>query len=210
MPGAPLAVALWQPGGPLPETAGDLWLAAVGTPFDTRRDPARQAVRQLLREALGRRFGCPPDAVPLRSAPGRAPRVEGRPEIGLSISHEPGLSLAAIGWTGPVGVDLLALPAEPPWQDEIPALARDYLGPADAARLFALPAGERPRAFAAAWSAHEACLKCLGMALAEWSPARAEALATCATRTLALPAGYVGSLARPARNAFKAAGSRSA
>lgn len=192
---APLAVPFWQPGAACPAATGELWLAAVATPYTTQRDAARRAVRELLHMALGRRLACPPDAVALRSAPGEALRVEGRPDIGLSVSHEAGLSLAAIHWAGPVGIDLLALPEAPVWQDDLARLAGDYLGPAAAARLGALPADERRPGFAAAWTAHEARLKYLGIGLAEWQPALDRRLAACPVRPLALPAGYVGSVA---------------
>lgn len=196
---AGLPVARWP--GPLPAPIPELLLYAVATPQTTQRDTARQRVRDALRRMLGELLGCPPAAVPLLDTAGQALRLSGAAAgIGLSVSHEPGLSLLAIHRHGPVGIDLLQLPANPLWEDEIPLLARDYLGPETTERLFARPLAERTAAFAAAWTAHEAALKYLGEGLREWTPEMRtpemqRRLAGCRVEALALPAGYVGSVA---------------
>jgi len=79
----------------------------------------------------------------------------------------------------------------PDWK----AVARDYLGPDCATALGRVPVAARPEAFARAWSEREARLKCLGMPLAEWDATEPSRLAACACRTIALSAGYVGTVA---------------
>ncbi|HJV93860.1 MAG TPA: 4'-phosphopantetheinyl transferase superfamily protein, partial [Azonexus sp.] len=114
-------------------------------------------------------------------------------DVGISVSHEPGLSLAVIHRAGPVGIDLLRLDSPLPDLDQ---LARDYLGPATAAALAALPATQRQAAFAGAWCRLEAGLKCLGMALGEWTPETGRQLADCTFTDIAMPAGWVAAVAR--------------
>jgi 4'-phosphopantetheinyl transferase len=166
----------------------------VPTPDTALRDEARGLVRTALRSFLAPLAGCEPALLPLHAEPGAAPRLDlpGLP-VRLSISHEAGLSLAAVRAGGRIGVDLMraAGAALPDWQ----ALAHDYLGPEAAARLLGLDARERPPAFARAWTRHEAALKCLGLQLQEWSPDLARQLAPCRSGELALPAGYIGAVA---------------
>lgn len=162
-----------------------LIVIAVDTPETPIRDAARQRLRQALSEVLAEQG----IADRLIVEAGRPPRLERHPGIGLSCTHEPGLSLAAIHFNGPVGIDLMRLDAGLPDTTEIRQLASDYLGPGMVQRQLA-----DPPAFAAAWTAHEASLKCLGLALEEWTPALAEILAQCRCMRLALPASHVGTL----------------
>jgi 4'-phosphopantetheinyl transferase len=159
------------------------------------RGAARARVRVALREALGQLAGLAPDAILLQSTPGCAPAVSypGREQAapGVSISHDEPLSLAAIHLHGAVGVDLMRVQAIPDWR----AVARDYLGPHATALLEALPVADRAAAFARAWCAHEARLKCHGLQLAEWTPRLAGQLDGCHCRELALPAGIKGAVA---------------
>lgn len=173
----------------------ELIVGAVDTPPTPLRDTARRLVRQALVEALAARFGCPPAELAVLTTPGQAPRLAGAGQVGLSFAHEPGCSLFAARRDGPVGVDLLRLPEIPDWLAEIPALARDYLGPAVAGRLAALPIAARAAAFTDAWTRHEAALKCLGLGLEEWQPALVQRLGACRVHRLALPPGLVGALA---------------
>ena len=192
---AALAPHWWAgPGMPLPAHDGSPYLIAVPTPHTSLRSQARELVRTALRKALGSLLGCAPEAVPLNTRPGQAPALTAAaPPIHLSISHEAGLSLAAIRADGPVGIDLMALTdAALP---DLEALARDYLGPRTAAALQAMDDAQRQAAFARAWTAHEACLKCLGLALQEWSPALAGRIGRCRIVELNLPAQYIGAAA---------------
>lgn len=177
------------------DKAQDLLIVAIDTPHKPIRDTARQLVRDVLREILG-------DAE-LISVPGQAIRLA-RPDspIGISVSHESGLSLLAVNFSGPVGIDLLRIPDDTDWAPQISTLARDYLGPKIARQLNDRASPERLANFAQTWAAHEACLKCRGLALVEWSSGLEASLAKCCAQPLSLPAGYVGAVAT------KAAGNR--
>jgi len=146
-----------------------------------------------VRQAAAQLSGLAPEQVECESQPGQAPRLRltsarATSSAGLSISHEDGLSLAAIHLHGAVGIDLMRVQDVPDWQ----AVARDYLGEAVAGALAQLPPEARALAFARAWTAREAGLKCEGLPLAEWTAL------PCAARwrrlELALPAGLCGSL----------------
>lgn len=178
----------------LPGPDGAPLVLMVATPDSTVRDEARTLVRAALRSFLAPLIGCAPAAVPLQTAPGKAPRLAlaGQP-VHLSISHEAGLSLAAIRIGRSVGVDLMR-PADaglPDWQ----GVAHDYLGPEALASLLDIDACDRQPAFARAWTRHEARLKCLGLQLQEWSPDLAHELGQCSISDLVLPSPYVGALA---------------
>ena len=176
-----------------------LLVLAVEAPDTPDRVQARQLVRAALTQVLGAHLGCAPAEICLVSVPGRPLRLDrDGVDVGLSVSHEPGLSLVAIHFGGPVGVDLLRVPPEPEWRAEVPLLARDYLGPVAARALAALPLGDQVAGFAAQWTALEAGLKLWERGLEEWSPAVQRCLAACRCLPLQLPSGFVGSLAIPA------------
>ena len=167
----------------LPAPSADLLLAAVDTPKTANRTAARQLVREALRQLLAAHLAGPVQLIeqpgqPLRLAPPHT-------GIGLSVSHEVGLSLLAIHFAGPVGIDLLALTQLSGNPEEITRLAHDYLG----------ESGHTATSLAMAWTRLEAALKCLGKPLQEWQAGQATALAACQTYELALPTGYVGSVA---------------
>jgi len=169
----------------------DLLIVAIETPHTPIRDTARRLVRTVLREILG--------DVELISTPGQAIRLARTDSpIGISVSHESGLSLLAINYLGPVGIDLFRIPDDPDWASQIQALASDYLGPKLARQMTDLAPQERVKNFAQAWTAHEARLKCLGLALAEWSSKLEASLAEFRAQPLALSAGYVGTVATKA------------
>jgi 4'-phosphopantetheinyl transferase len=185
---------------PVPEGSAlagmaDVHLRCLATPDTPQRAEARRLVRAALRETLAELLSVAPERLPLLSVPGQPLRL-GAPweNIGLSVSHEPGLSLFAINLAGPLGVDLLRVAALPA---DLAPLARDYLGPAAAEQLAALAPAARRQAFAVAWTQFEASLKCLGLALGEWTPQRAAHLATCRVTQLTMPAGWVAALALP-------------
>ena len=151
----------------------------------TRMD-ARLRIRLAVREAVAKWLDI--DSVSVESESGHAPRllVAGR-AAWLSISHEDGISLAAIHLHGPVGIDVMRVVAVPDWL----AVATDYLGPQVASELSACAEAQRPLALAQAWTAREAALKHAGRALAEWDGAAID----CRLQTLAAPPGYVATLA---------------
>lgn len=111
--------------------------------------------------------------------------------LSVSISHEAGLSVAALSPVGQVGIDIMRLPEDFSWEP----VARDYLDPDAFHRIAHAPPPERMHAFAVEWTRLEAGLKCVGTGLAERSPALQARLAQCAMRRLDLPSGYAGMLA---------------
>ena len=197
--GAALAPHWWAGSGTgvgtlAPASDSSPFIIAVPTPQTNLRGQARELVRDALRASLGNLLGCAPGAVPLEIEPGQAPALMlPTTWIHLSISHEAGLSLAAIRVGGRIGIDLMASDAAALSDQE--ALARDYLGPQAAAAMHSAPTAERQVAFARLWTAHEACLKCLGLPLQEWSPDLAGQIARCRVAALRLPANYVGAAA---------------
>ena len=199
MPEAPLAVHAWPDG--LAQALADLRSGAgmtvlsVPTSLTAHRTDARHAIRHTVQHTLAAFLDCPAASVALLSRPGQAPQVAapGVESFHLSISHLPSFSVAAISLQGAVGVDVMAVDAQslPDWAD----VARDYLGPLATKVLQQTPPNDRPAAFAHAWTALEACLKCLGLGLTEWTPGLAARLQECTLTTLALPAGNCGALA---------------
>ena len=168
----------------------------VATPMTTDRTLARALVRDAVARTLEAALDLPTGSVKLVSQPGEAIAVEALPGgHGLSLSHAPGLSIAAIGRGACVGVDLMrvedGIEGDPDWM----RLAYDYLGPQVTAVLQTTAVDQRPAAFANAWTRLEACLKCLGLALTEWSPALEAQLTTCRVTTFDLADVYGGSLA---------------
>lgn len=178
------------------DKAQDLLIVAIDTPETPIRHAARQRVRDVLGDILG--------DVELISVPGQPIRLAVRDStVGISVSHESGLSLLAIHFSGPVGIDLLKEADSPDWQTEIPMLARDYLDPQTAQRIAELAPSAQMMQFSHAWTKQEARLKCRGYGLEEWSEALENELSSCRVRPLTLPAGYVGAVAT-----LKAGGSR--
>ena len=197
-PEATVAVHPWPGSRHLLNTASgigaELLVISVATPDSTLRDTARTQVRSALREVLGLQLGCTPESIVLNSIPGQALRVEQPSDsqnIGLSASHEAGLSVAAIRQGGPVGIDIMRIAPAFDWQ----AVARDYLGPQAWHRIASQPAPEQPQAFAREWTRLEAGLKCLGIGLQEWNSSLAQQLENCKLMEIDLPAGLCGTVA---------------
>ena len=181
-PGAPRVWALQLAGG----TPGESPEAA--------RQRARAQARAALRTLLADAFDLPPQAITLddhRGAAVRAQLAAGTPPqqgwdaLGLSISHENGISLIALRTAGPVGVDIAALPKE--WLAEGDAALRRqaalYLGPTHPA---VQPGADGAR-FVRGWAELEAKLKCIGQPLSEWVPALAAHMAELNAGCLRLP-----------------------
>jgi 4'-phosphopantetheinyl transferase len=169
---------------------------SVATTDTTIRHDARMWIRKALCEALGGLLGCPADAVPLIAKRGHPPQLDlPGGHMGLSISHESGLTLAAIHLEGRVGIDLIRVGNQPNWLPDWEDVARAYLGEQAIRRISRLPPAQRPRAFAHAWTIFEACLKCAGLALAETNPALERSLSRCRVIGLDLPEGLVGTVA---------------
>ena len=129
---------------------------------------ARDVVRALARDALADQLG----VSNITNVRGDPPRAPDRPDLHLSLSHADGLSLLACH-SAPVGVDVQALPAQAD-----AATAALFLGPNwHLTQYGQAQAAPISIVFAAAWTQHEARLKCAGEALVEWSEALALRLA---------------------------------
>ena len=191
----PLTVYFW------PESADDipvnqsLIVIAVRTLPTTVRSQARKLIRLAITQVLADKLSCPYTEIKLTSQSGQSVKVsQPRQTIGLSISHEPDLSLAAINMNGKVGVDLIDVKSIPN-NHEIYKLALEYLGAQVAESLSLLPSEVQKHAFANAWTEFEARLKCQGGSLDEWTASSALQLNTLNIRPLELPEGYIGTVA---------------
>lgn len=176
----------------LPPSA-PLFVIAVNTPDNTNRSEARFIIRAALQSVLSELWACNPASVALTQSPDEPPRVHAlnSPVWGLSISHEAGLSVAAVNRTGPVGVDIVRTSTEFDWH----RVAQDYLGPDVATNIAAQPSLIQTQAFLSAWAHQEARLKCLSLGLVEWSPALQARLGDLQVADLALPTGWLGAVA---------------
>lgn len=126
---------------------------------------SRAMLRDLLAAATGEdpaglRFELGENGKPrLRRSAGEGPR--------FNLSHSGSLALYAISWEREVGVDVEALERGRGAARNEVAIARRMLGPEVAARLAALEPEARHRELLAAWVAHEALVKCLGVGIGQ-------------------------------------------
>ena len=156
------------------------------------RETGRNLVRSALRAVLGKHLCQPPETVPLSSAERHATALtlQGH-TIGLSVSHEAGLTLAAIHRHGPFGIDIMRIEALADWEP----VAKNYLGLHAHQRILAMTPLQRPFAFGHEWTRVEASLKCLGLGLVEWTNLLDQQINRCETIELALPDGLTGTVA---------------
>lgn len=140
-----------------PPGAVHVWRIALGE--EDRRDAARRA----LGEVLAAYLGGPAEAERSVDAGGK-PRLAAAPgRLSFNLSHSGGLALVAIAAGGiAVGVDVERLR---PRRDLV-RLAERWLPAADAAAVAAAGEAEREATFYAAWTRHEARVKCTGGGLA--------------------------------------------
>ena len=146
------------------------------------RCAARQLSRVVLREILGAWSGIPIHDLPLTESP-RGPLWPGLlhgESLAISLSYTENEIWIALLRGGRIGIDAMALQFFP----EIESVAQNFFPPsaAVAMRHSANPA----HAFAAAWTALEASLKCVGQNLTEWSSSRDITLAPCHHEILSL------------------------
>lgn len=169
---------------------------SVAVPDATIRPVARDHIRAALRETLGALLHRPAASITLISHPGQ-PILLDSPltRIGLSVSHAPGLSVAAIHRSASIGVDVMRVEQGADWMPGWECVAQGYLGPQTYDRLAKMSPEQRAPAFAQDWTCFEACLKCLGIALTEWTPLLEQRLASCCVRALELPENYRGAMA---------------
>jgi 4'-phosphopantetheinyl transferase len=172
-----------------------LLVIGLQTPPAKQRQEARQLVRVAIQEVLALLLHCAASEIDLLTQAGQAIKLlNAHQNIGLSISHEVGLSLFAINMYGPIGIDLIAINSVP--NDlELRTLAIEYLGVKVAEGILSEPIERHKEAFAMAWTEFEASLKVKGEALIEWSAARDEKLKSARVCSLALGDGYIGAIA---------------
>jgi 4'-phosphopantetheinyl transferase len=168
-----LAVHRWP--GPAPAPQDGLFAILLDTARSTagggsanaQRDGARRHLRHATREALAAVLRLPLEDISIASDPGAPPRIllAGRQTgIGCSFTHEGSHSLAAVNLQGSIGADIMRVQDIPDWQ----MVSHDYLSPAITIAIQALPAAERPRSLAKAWTQREAALKYHAQHLSEW------------------------------------------
>ena len=189
-------VLVWpttQPQLVLSAAAANPIVISIRTDYGNDRTKARQQIRQAVCECLSLLLDRSVFPTDLQSIPGQPLRLHGS-DIGLSLSHEAGCSVAAINLQGAVGVDLQrgSTPADffPDWA----AVAADYLAPELVLQLQQASEIARPLLFAMAWSRTEAELKCRGQALQERRKLAALQHAPYRYWSLNLPDGLVGTL----------------
>ena len=167
--------------------AGDGVLAIGIVPPPSRME-ARARLRQAVCEAAAQWQNLDIEAISVESTPGSSPRLLlAGGVVGLSFSHDEGISLAAVHLHGDVGIDVMRVQDIADWF----SLARDYLGPQVAEKLAACPDAQRPLRLAQAWTAREAALKCAGQQLAEWDGVALN----CHLQAVETPQNFVAMLA---------------
>ena len=117
------------------------------------------ASRWALRRVLAEYLDVSAQAIELEEGENGKPRLrDGSDGLEFNLSHSNGLALVAVTEARDVGVDVEMIE---PGRDLV-ALAERALAAADAAAVRDAPEPRRPEVFYAAWTRHEARLKCLG------------------------------------------------
>ena len=172
------ATVLWSGDGVL----------VIGIAAVLPRWEARLRIRAAVRVAAAQWLKMDIESISLESMPGAPPRLLlAGSAAGLSLTHDDGMSLAAIHLHGAVGIDVMRVQDVPDWAN----LARDYLGPQVAGELAACADALRPLRLAQAWTAHEAALKCAGLQLKEWDGVALN----CHLQAVETPQNFVAMLA---------------
>jgi 4'-phosphopantetheinyl transferase len=166
-----------------PPAAGEVGVWRFELPADDPRGAARRALAELLVAHLG---GAAEAAVVV-GANGK-PRLARDPgRLSFNLSHSGGLALVAIAPGGTeVGVDVERLR---PRRDLVRLAAR-WLPAEDAAAVAGAAEAEREAAFYAAWTRHEARVKCTGAGLSGPPPGPA-----VVARQLEIDDGYAAAVA---------------
>jgi 4'-phosphopantetheinyl transferase len=168
---------------PSPPAPGELHLWRVELPEDERRAAAWAALAAILAAYLGG-----PAAASLATDPTGKPRLAEAPErLSFNLSHSGGLALVAVAPGGfEVGVDV---ERHKPRRD-LARLAARWLPAADAAAVAEAPGAARERVFYAAWTRHEARVKCTGAGLGGPPPGD-----EIVARQLGIDPGYAAAVA---------------
>lgn len=172
-----------------------LLVIALRTSLTTKREEARQHIRIVIQEALALLLNCATSEIRLLSHAGQAIKLANAGhKIGLSISHESGISLATFNMHGLVGIDLIAIDSIPE-PEELRIITTEYLGIKVAEYISRQPVETQKKEFAMVWTAFEASLKLKGETLVEWSAERDAQLKNISTIRLNLAEGYIGAIA---------------
>lgn len=163
------------------------------------REQARLQARAALRSCLAQDLGCPEDALQISNQRNEAPQLwlngERLAQPFCSTSHAPGLALLAWHGGGPVGVDIQAV-NDGTSRHELQAVAQIFLAPKMAQVLDGIAQDALFfKAFASAWAAQEARLKCAGVGLVEWSAELESSLACLHCTPVAMADGYAAAVA---------------
>jgi 4'-phosphopantetheinyl transferase len=181
------------------ETTADsksIVVIGISTPHSVIRNEARKRIRLALHQVLESLLNRPPESIQIVSQAGQPLRLPSPDQnIGLSVTHESGLSLAAINRHGPIGIDLMGISEQSSWMADWEGVANDYLGEDARRRIAKEQPAHRAKAFAQEWTRLEASLKCYGLPLSESTPALDRQLKQCCLFELSLPAGMVGAVA---------------
>jgi phosphopantetheinyl transferase len=142
---------------PTAPAAGQAHVWRTRLPADDPRGAARRTLAAILADYLGG-----PEAAALTLDPGGKPRLAASPErLSFNLARSAGLALVAIAPGGTeVGIDVERVK---PRRDLVRLAAR-WL-PADAEAIAAAGAEAREQLFYAAWTRHEARVKCTGAGL---------------------------------------------
>jgi 4'-phosphopantetheinyl transferase len=128
-----------------------------------REEPGRRwvAARWALRRVLEGYLEEPAAEIELELGDNGKPRLPNGAGIEFNLSHSNGLALVAVAEGREVGVDVELIE---PGRDLV-GLSERALSQEEAAAVRAASDAERPPVFYAAWTRHEASLKCLGTGL---------------------------------------------
>ena len=175
------AIILNWPEMPALPPPGQPVLIRVATALD--RPTARQELRTALRALLAGWSNLSPEQLPLgetTSGPVWSGALGGH-SLDISLSYADGEGWMGLVRAGTIGVDVLPIQSIP----EAEAVAQLYLGPD---KLLAIQQSAAPAvAFAMAWTALEARLKCLKQPLRELPAALRPALKKCAVQNWVQP-----------------------
>jgi 4'-phosphopantetheinyl transferase len=190
------AIAEPRSSGDAPRPApGEVHVWRLELPAEGGREAARAALGEILarylaedRPAPGAGAGAGGGPPGLTDGPGGKPRLATAPErLAFNLSHSGGLALVALAAGGiEVGIDVERLR---PRRDLV-RLAGRWLPALDAAAVEAAPEVEREPVFYAAWTRHEARVKCTGAGLGG-PPPGPEVVA----RQLEIDPGYAAAVA---------------
>lgn len=161
--------------------------SAQSSTHSSTRDDARLKIRQAVTTVFATALNITEDNIRIHAEKGQAPHVEigvGDPHrhYYLSIAHEDKYAMAVIGGASRVGLDLVKIASPFEWRDT----ANLYLGKSISQTILAKPSEQQFDNFLQAWASHEACLKCLGLGLQEWSEKLEQQL-----HTVRFEVGYV-------------------